>query len=313
FAGALTKKEWEKLTTKSSNPFHNRALTSYPPGSIYKIITAIAALEEKLVTAAKQFFCRGYFLIGRRKALCWTTHGNISFFEAIVHSCDVVFYNLGLQLGIDKISEYAVSSGLGTPTGIDIPLEESGLIPSEEWKLERYGTSWYPGDSMNAAIGQGYVQTTPLQMATLIAACASTRNSIYRPFLCQKIVDQQGNILFQNNAYEISKLNFSLKNMDIIREALLKVVEKGTGRGAYNQYISIAGKTGTAEDPPRQKPHAWFICYAPYENPKIAIAVFIESGGHGGHIAVPIAHDLIIWWNKHRNKEIPENVIKKVH
>jgi penicillin-binding protein 2 len=302
FAKAISHKEWQRLLKEEKNPFHNRALTAFPPGSTFKVVTALAALEEKLVASAKQFFCQGYIQIGRRTFNDWKPHGQISFFDAIVQSCDVVFYNMGLQLGPNVINRYATSLGLGTPTGIDLPQEASGLIPYEEWKKERYGLDWYPGDSMNTAIGQGFVQVTPMQMSVLIAGIASSRNSLPRPFLCKKIVEQDNSILLANQPYELSQLSFSRKNMDTLRQALADVVKAGTGRAAWNEEIAIAGKTGTAEDPPRKYPHAWFIGYAPVNDPRIAIVVFLESGGHGGDTAVPAARDMIMWWNKHRNK-----------
>ncbi|MFC1517341.1 penicillin-binding protein 2 [Candidatus Margulisiibacteriota bacterium] len=302
FAGALTKRSWQKLITKSQDPFHNRAITAYPPGSTFKLVTALAALEERLTSVAKQFFCRGFFQFGRRKALCWTTHNQLSFFDAIVNSCDVVFYHLGLRLGIDNINKYAVSYGLGSPTGIDIPLESSGLIPSEEWKLEKYRKPWFPGDSMNAAIGQGYIQATPLQMALLIAGIANSSNIVYRPFLCKKVVNNKEQTLLANEPYEISRLSFKASNLNILREAMRYTVLRGTGKAALTDQIAIAGKTGTAEDPPRKKPHAWFTCYAPYQTPELAVVVFLEGSGHGGSTAAPIARELIKWWHKNRKQ-----------
>ena len=303
FAGALTKKAWQDLLAKKNDPFHNRALTAYPPGSTFKIVTALASLEERIVSATKQFFCRGFAQYGQRRADCWMAHGQLSFFDGIVHSCNVVFFSLGLQLGIETLGRYAISCGLGSSTGIDLPLENPGLIPTEEWKQENYKKPWYPGDSMNAGIGQGYIQTTPLQMAVLISALASSRNSLMRPYLGRKVVAENGQEVFSNRPQEISRLNFNPKNIDILRKALRQSVLVGTGRAALNDKIAIAGKTGTAEDPPRIRPHSWFVCYAPADTPRIAVAVFLEQGGHGGNTAAPIARDILIWWNEHRQEQ----------
>ncbi len=301
FTKNLSDKDWKALL-KEKDPFHNRALTAYPPGSTFKIVTAIASLEEKIVTPVKQFFCQGYMQIGRRSFACWKTHGQISFFDAIVHSCDVVFYTMGLQLGPNTINHYATALGLGTPTGIDLPQESSGLIPYEEWKKERFKQDWYPGDSLNTAIGQGFVQVTPLQLTVLMAGVASTHNALPRPYLCQKIVNENNKTLFTNSPYELSKLSFSAGTLDIIRDALAQVVVQGTGRAALNDKISIAGKTGTAEDPPRKYPHSWFASYAPVKDPKIAVVVFLEGGGHGGDTAAPIARNVIMWWDRYRHE-----------
>ena len=238
FTKNLTEKDWQKIL-KEKDPFHDRALTAYPPGSTFKVVTTIAALEEKLVFPEKQFYCPGYMQIGRRVFNCWTTHGQLSFFDAIVHSCDVVFYGMGLQLGPNAINKYATSLCLGTPTGIDLPQESSGLIPYEEWKKERFGVEWYPGDSLNTAIGQGFVQVTPLQLAVLMAGIASTRNSLPKPFICRNIEDEKNKVLFENTPYELSKISFSKKTLDTLREALPEVVHLPVYIFAFHSLVPV--------------------------------------------------------------------------
>jgi penicillin-binding protein 2 len=300
FTQALSVKAWKELLLKKENPFHNRALTAYPPGSTFKIIPAIAAIEKKYVTMEKQYYCRGFFQFGRRRALCWKKHGKLSFRNAIIHSCNTVFYDLGIQLGIETIRKYAATFGLGSSTGIDLPMEEIGLLPSQDWIKKNKSRSWYPGDSMNAAVGQGFIQVTPLQLAVMTSALAHPKNHIYRPFICKKIFDDH-TVYYENPGKVIGTLPYQKDTINLIRNALWQTTVQGTGRAAYTPKIKIVGKTGTAEDKPRPKPHAWYTCYAPMGDPKITVVVFLEGGGHGGSTAAPLARRLILWWNKYRN------------
>jgi penicillin-binding protein 2 len=234
-------------------------------------------------------------MIGNRKFKDWTAHGRIDFLDAIAESCDVTFYTLGLKLGAETLSKYARMLGLGKPTGIDLPGEVAGLIPDPSLRKE----PWYLGDTANMAIGQGYVQVTPIQMAVMVSAIANG-GKVYKPRIVSEIINQDGSKVVKPVTL-INDLSRYKKEIDIIKEGMEMVVEKGTGTPARLSGIRVAGKTGTAEnfptrDNPKGKAHAWFIAYAPAENPKIAVSVLVEQGEHGSSTAAPIAAELIDYY-----------------
>ena len=306
FARGLSYEEWNALTHDKKHPMINRALQSqYPPGSTFKIITAIAALEEGVITPATKVDCRGGITYGRWHFGCWRKHGHgvISMHRAIVESCDVYFYEAGKRLGIDKIYDYATSLGLGRETGIELGRERRGLIPNTKWKLENKKLPWFLGETFNTAIGQGYVAATPLQLAVITSAIANGGN-LYKPTL---IKDAPPIIL--------GKAKVRPETLEIIKKGLSGVVNEsgGTGWAAKSQIVSIAGKTGTAQVvaikrdsqslPEKFRDHAWFVAFAPVENPEIALSVFVEHGGHGGGAAAAIAKRAIEGYMNSKNKK----------
>ena len=295
FARGISYDEWLTLS-KDKNPFLNRALQSqYPPGSTFKVLTAIAALEEGAITPSIQVDCRGGINYGRWHFGCWRKKGHhvLSLHRAIVESCDVYFYEAGKRVGIDKIYEYASSFGLGRETGFELVRERCGLIPNTKWKQEEKKQPWYLGETFNTAIGQGYVSVTPVQMAVMIGAIANG-GYIYRPTLMK-----------DEGPVPLGKVKAGPETLEIIKQALHGVVNEpgGTGWAAKSQITAIAGKTGTAQVvsksvdsdylPERFRDHAWFIAFAPVEKPEVALAVFVEHGGHGGAAAAPIAKKAI--------------------
>ena len=307
FARGINQKKWHSLTDNPFHPMLNRALQSQqPPGSVFKIITAIAALEEKAVDPHKKIFCSGSYKLGRRTFRCWKKngHGWVDMKKAIVESCDCYFYNIGLSVGIDNISKYANMFGLGEKTGIDYENEKSGLVPSSSWKNKKYGKPWQKGETLNTSIGQGFLLTTPIQIA---AAYCGIANGEYipRPRIILEIKENGQEKVFKKEIKH--KLNFSAKNLSYIRDALIASVNdpEGTGRKAIIENIIVAGKTGTAQVvskkknvdekkiPYRLRDHAWFVAFAPAKNPKIVVCVLIEHGGHGGVVAAPIAKEII--------------------
>lgn len=295
FARGISTKEWVELLTPEK-PLLNRAISAvYPPGSTFKIAVALAALAEGIVSEDSVFYCPGSMVIGNRKFVCWTTHGRINFLNAIAKSCDVTFYTLGLKLGAEKIAKYARLLGLGDVTGIDIPGEVRGLIPEPSWKKE----PWYIGDTANMSIGQGYVQVTPIQMALLVSTIANG-GKVYKPRIVSKIISQDGTET-SLPVVQVRDLSKFKKEIDIIKRGMEMVVDVGTGILARVEGISVAGKTGTAENFPTKynplgKDHAWFISYAPKDNPQIALSVVVEQGGHGGSTAAPIAAEIISYY-----------------
>ena len=296
FAKGVRYEEWTALMQDKNKPLLNRALQSqYPPGSTFKIIMAIAALEEGVITPDTKVECRGGMTYGKWHFGCWRKkgHGVVSLHRALVESCDVYFYEVGKRLGIDKIYDYASSFGLGKETGFKLVNERRGLIPNTKWKEENKKQTWYPGETLNTAIGQGYVATTPIQMAVMMSAVANGGN-LYRPTLITDTIPVLS-----------GKIKAQPETLDIVKRALSGVVNEpgGTGWAAKSNLASICGKTGTAQviamrgisqnQSGKFRDHAWFVAFAPIENPEISLSVFVEHGGHGGATAAPIAKKAI--------------------
>ena len=301
FSAPLTQWQWESIS-RYGHPFMNRALSPYPAGSTFKPITQSAVLEDNLVEPTRSFYCPGYFKLGTRTAFCWNRkgHGWQDLAGGIRWSCNIVHYNLGLIAGPDRLAKYARKYGLGRRTGIDLPGESEGTVPDSRWKEKVYGEIWYPGDTINFAIGQGFFQSTPLQMASFYSLLANGREA-YVPYIVREIKDRQGNVVYSRNPIVRMELPISQKNLTFLRNALRSVVEKGTGIAAKVRGIPAAGKTGTAEDPPGA-PHAWFDCYAPYDKPEITIVAFAEGGMHGDQVTAFMARDILKWYKENRLK-----------
>jgi penicillin-binding protein 2 len=249
--------------------------------------------------------CTGGYQFGRRLYRDWKAggHGFIDLEQALVHSCDVYFYTVGQRMGIDTIADYAKQFGLGQPTGIELPSERVGIVPSTSWKEKVKGESWLPGETISASIGQGYVTVTPLQMASMIGTIANN-GVAYRPRLVQAIMDRATGRLQELPAVARGKVEVKPQTLKLIQEGLAGVVREGTATRAKSALISIAGKTGTAQTaalrtgpekdiPKKLRDHAWFVAYAPVEKPRIAVAVLVEHMGHGGSAAAPLAKELI--------------------
>ena len=311
FVGGITHEQWDLLISNPFRPMSNRAIQGeYPPGSTYKIITALAGLQEGVIDDKTIFHCPGYYRFGNRAYRCWKKggHGNVDIIKAVEESCDVFFYQVGQRLGVDRLAWYANAFGLGTPTGIKLDQEAHGLIPTAAWKKKRTGVPWQQGETLSIAIGQGSNLATPLQMAVLVAAVANGGNR-YRPMILDRIKMVEGLTLQKNEPQLIGKLPVSASNLDLVKLGLWKVVnsENGTARGSRLADIDISGKTGTSqvisrkedemlpeEDMPvHLRAHAWFVAYAPSEKPTIAVAVVVEHGEHGSGAAAPIAKEMI--------------------
>jgi penicillin-binding protein 2 len=311
FVSGLTHEQWQNLISNPLKPLTNRAVQGeYPPASTYKILTAIAGLEEKVIDEETEFCCPGYYRFGRRDYRCWKAggHGCVDVVEAIAQSCDVFFYQVGLGVGVDRLAWYAKAFGLGSVTEINLPHEARGLIPTAAWKLRRFGIEWQEGETLSIAIGQGFNLVTPLQMAVMIATIANG-GTRYQPQVVKRVETPEGKTVFETESKIAGKVPVSAKTMDLIQKGLWEVVhsDTGTAKGARFPGLQISGKTGTAqvisrkeEDfeeeemlPGHLKAHAWFVAYAPRENPQIAVAVVVENGEHGSGTAAPIARELI--------------------
>ncbi len=311
FVGGINSKKWKALMTDRGKPMTNKAIQGeYPPASTYKIITSIAALEEKEIDIHTTAYCPGFFRYGNRVYRCWNKngHGEISIIDAISQSCDVFYYQAGDKVGVDALAKYAMGCGLNKKTGILLEGEKKGLIPTSSWKKKRFNESWHRGETLSIAIGQGYDLVTPLQMAVFIAAVGNG-GTLYRPRIVSAIEGSQGNLIKEIPTESAGKLPVGKKTLEIIQKGLLKVVDddRGTAKRIRLKHVKIAGKTGTAQVFSVKsgeklktehldfylRDHAWFICYAPAENPVIAISVLIEHGAHGSTAAAPIAAALI--------------------
>jgi penicillin-binding protein 2 len=302
----MTPKQWEEIVSDERHPLTNRATQGqYPPGSTFKIVMAAAALETNTVHPATHIACAGAYQFGRRLYHDWKRggHGLMDIRQAIVDSCDVYFYTVGQRMGIDTIAQYAGQFGLGRDTGVELPSERVGIVPSTTWKARARGEPWLPGETISASIGQGYVTVTPIQMAALIGTVGNNGIS-YQPRLVKSILQRQSGRMQEMTAIQRPHLTTRPETLRIIRDALAGVVTQGTARKALSTLVSIAGKTGTAqtaalragpeeEIPKKFRDHAWFVSYAPVDSPRIAVAVLVEHMGHGGSAAAPLAKQII--------------------
>jgi penicillin-binding protein 2 len=305
FLQGIDRSQWSNLMSSKDHPLQNRAIAGqYPPGSTFKIVMALAGLEEGVIDPDEEIFCNGSFTLGNHTYHCWRKqgHGRVNLHRALVESCDVYFYNVGKRLGVDKIAEYAKMCGLGSATDFELGFEKDGLIPTSDWKLQRFGIPWQPGETISTAIGQGYVLVTPLQMARLISALFNG-GYFYQPSVIEW-VGKENNKIYRFVPKVLGRLHAKEQNMALIRDALIGVVNEphGTGSSARLKAFTVAGKTGTAQvlELGREKAvskevaaefedHAWFLAIAPVENPTLAVAILVENGGHGGSAAAPIA------------------------
>ena len=304
----VSSKAWTELINNKERPLTNRVIHGqYPPGSIFKIILSAALLETETARPSDEIECKGFIRFGKRTFRDWKRggHGLVNMHRSLVESCDVYYYEMGRELGVDTIAKFAHLFGLGESTGIDLGFEKKGLIPTKAWKKKSLKEPWYPGETLSVAIGQGFVSATPLQLVTMIGAVASD-GVWYTPHLLKKIRES---ITGRSTDAEPAKgrdLPISKKTLRSIREALAGVVleRHGTASKSRSDLVSIAGKTGTAqvigrkggnfEDIPEAfQDHAWFVAFAPVENPEIAVVVLVEHGGHGGSAAAPLAREII--------------------
>ena len=300
---------WKEIAAKPEGYFLNRALQgAYPPGSTYKIVTGIAALHEGVVGLDDKIHCGGGLQFGNHFFGCWRKggHGSVDFHRSIVASCDVFYYTMGLRLGVDRLAKYAWALGLGTQTGIELPDERSGLIPTSEWKLKARKDPWHEGETPSIAIGQGYDLVTPIQSAQMVSMVVNGGHKI-RPYLVQSQADPitGAESLVTRNPPPKKEGDVDLRPeiLEQMKKALIDVVAgaEGTAHRLSALKIPMGGKTGTAQVVALGKScgghlckdHAWFVAFAPEENPQIAISVLVENGGHGSSGAAPLAGELI--------------------
>ncbi|KAB8033142.1 penicillin-binding protein 2 [Fluviispira multicolorata] len=318
YQDGLTMEDWQTLRANPFKPLLDKVTGgAYPPGSTFKIMVAIAALEEGVITPDRKYNCPGFFVLGNGRWKCWkhTGHGSVNLENALKLSCDVFFYNIGNLLGIDRISKWGRLFGLGERTGLDLNMELPGISPSTEWKLRTKGLPWLSGDTINASIGQGFNLCTPIQILNAFAAMGNG-GKLYKPHFLKKIVDNQGKIIFEERQTLIREIKLNPANIAVIKKGLYEVVHsaEGTAKKARVPGFTVSGKTGTAQTSAlkftkgvnqediafRALDHAWFASYSPSDVPEIAVVVFSEyDGGGGGANAAPIAQQIIeAFWRK---------------
>jgi penicillin-binding protein 2 len=279
FCGRITGSQWRYLNG-SARPQQNRATAAlYEPGSVAKLITAAAAIEEGRVAAGSRFFCPGYYQLRRWRFRCWARdgHGSLDFVSGFAQSCNVMFIRLGRAVGRPGLERWARAFGLGSTTGIDLSDESSGLIPNPRWKRKRLGLPWYPGDTCQISVGQGGLLITPVQ-AAVVAAAIANGGYLVTPRLVRKIGTHRV------DAPPPTAVGIKPSTAALLRRGMAAVVQRGTARGIWDPSFPVAGKTGTAENP-HGKPHAWFVGFAPVDHPQVAVAVIVEQGGSGAAVA----------------------------
>ncbi|MBF0421621.1 MAG: penicillin-binding protein 2 [Magnetococcales bacterium] len=304
FIRGFSNDEWKRLVTDPKRPLINKAIQGqYPPGSTFKMVVALAALAEGKIDASTRHHCGGSLTRDNHTFYCWKSggHGSMDVVSALEQSCDVFFYKVSEALGIDALARQAKNMGLGSLTEIGLEGERPGLMPSRAWKKATFGHAWYPGETLVTGIGQGAVLATPLQLANMVAAVANG-GRVYRPTFALTSKDQPPVLLHANT--------FKPAHLALVRKGLTAVIngKSGTARQFKPDKVIAAGKTGTSqvvkhkreksgklikEDNERFKDHALFVCYAPVDQPRIAISVIVEHGGHGSTAAAPVAQRIM--------------------
>jgi len=314
FVGGIQGKDWEELTQGASKPLFNKAIHGqYPPGSTFKMMMAMAGLDQGIIDENTTYFCPGYYRIKRKVWYCNNRggHGNVNVVEAIQKSCNVFFYQLGMELGLDNIQDYAGRFGFGARTGVELDGEKAGLVPSREWKERVLGERWYDGETIPVAIGQGFLSVTPIQLLNYVNTIAN-RGLWVQPTLLRRIVAPDGDLVTSEADLPRNThlLSLPANLFDVVQEGMVRVVnDQGTGRSARSRKVLIAGKTGSAqvvgrsisrseEDDVDEKllPHSLFAAFAPADNPQISVMVIVEHGVSGGRIAAPIAKSIIEYY-----------------
>ena len=312
FAEGISVDDFQRLANDSRRPLLNHAISGlYPPGSTYKLVAAAGALEENVAEPSTAIECAGHLILPSGWVFYdWllTGHGTVNLHRAISESCNVYFYNISggnpytefKGLGERRLAEFGRSFGFGTPTGIDLPNEAAGVVPDHKWKNENLSAPWVTGDTYQAAIGQGLMQASPLQLVNMYAAIGNG-GTLFKPRIVDRIEDADGEVVNVPPVEEIGKIDVSPTNLSLIQRGLVETVNgpQGTGGRARTSVVTMAGKTGTAEyagpkDRDGNAPsHAWFVGYAPADSPRIAFVVLIKDGGEGSLAAAPVARDLV--------------------
>lgn len=316
FARGISVRQFQTLLEDPRSPLLDRAVSgAYPPGSTYKIITTSAALSEGLVHRNSTFYCSGVFMVGDMPFNCFVRsgHGPLDLIDCLAHSCDVVYYRLGTELGLARMERYSRSFGLGALTGIDLPGEDPGNLPGPGWKEKNLGEQWFAGDNANMAIGQGFLAVTPIQMALATAAVANG-GTLWRPQLVEWVRDGTSTA-HRVPPLVVGRIPVASEHLSLVRKGMEGAVDRGTAAGVGSELAELAGKTGTVEnsptsDNPEGRNHTWFTSYYPASAPDLVVTVFLEkSGGYGGSLAAPVAAEVVQEWKAIRSDPGPTPVL----
>ena len=312
FSGPIGAQELATLVNDPGKPLLNHAISEmYQPGSTFKTIVAAAALQEGIASTDTVINSRGYITVEREFDpnvvdifRDWAALGPLDFYGGLAMSSDIYYYYLSggkadeafVGLGEDRVAKYARAFGLGAPTGVDLPIESAGLVPDPSWKEETIGESWFVGDTYNFGIGQGYLATTPLQMLVAVAAIGNG-GDVLVPHLLKEVRDSDGNVVRQVEPEVRQRVPVERNHLDIVGRAMLQSVFVGTASPAQVRGLAVAGKTGTAEfgqlrPDDTYETHGWFVGFAPYDNPQVAVVVFVQRG-EGGTQAAPAAGQIL--------------------
>lgn len=312
FSRGLSTEYWNSLRDNPNNPLRDRTIQEhYSPGSTFKMVTALTALEEKMIDPNTTIFCDGTLKLGRKTYHCWREfgHGRVNMRRALKESCNIYFQRIAKKMDIDVLARYAKMLGFNSPTGIALPRERSGLIPDREWKLKRNGVEWQLGETLSCAIGQSYVLVSPLQLAQAYAVIANG-GKIHRPYVVKEIVDDQGKAKKSYDPTLVKNIKISPRTLSIIKEGLHAVVNEvgGTAFASKGKGLNMAGKTGTAQvirmnrdklfskcdkNEFKYRNHGVFAGFAPADDPRIAVAVIVEHGCAGSKSAAPVAKQVV--------------------
>ncbi len=294
FIGGISIKNWKSINENPFHPMDNRAIAGeYPPGSTFKIVTGVAALETKKVTPQELIFDSGQHWLVPKVNAAGEALGWINFYQALSMSDNVYFYEMGNRLGVDELERYARLFGLGALTGIDLPGESEGLVANRAYKEKVFKEDWYLAETFDAAIGQGFQLATPLQMAVLMSEIANG-GIRWRPHVVGKVLSSKGEVISVTQPQEMGRIDISPETLKLVRDGLRGVSEAGgTGAGVFANFpVPVAGKTGTSENP-HGDDHGWFVAYGPFDDPRITVAVIIEQGGYGSTSAGPVARKIL--------------------
>ncbi|MAZ49894.1 MAG: penicillin-binding protein 2 [Halobacteriovoraceae bacterium] len=329
FSKGLTQEYWSSLINNEDKPLGDRSIQNhFSPGSTFKPFTAIAALEEDIIDPSTKIRCHGVFRFGGRNYRSWKRYGTekVDITDALKHSCNIFFYKVATELDIDDLAKYAKMFGFGKKTGIQLPREVSGLIPTKEWKLKRNGIEWQKGETLSCSIGQSYVLVSTLQLANAYAAIA-TKGKLYKPYVVKEVFDNQGKIIKKFEPELVRQIELKPSTWESVRTGLYKVVNEPNGTAWWRRGLGnmMAGKTGTSQVVRAQseeqlyskcsemdykyRHHGVFVAFAPFDNPKIAVAALVEHGCGGSSAAAPVVEKVV---NTYMKKYLPEKHEKLV-
>ncbi|HLD30546.1 MAG TPA: penicillin-binding protein 2 [bacterium] len=297
--------EIEKIFRDTEHPLLNRTIQSrYSPGSVFKIILAMANIETNKFGFSEKIYCEGKFFLNNIEFACWKEegHGEMDFARGIINSCNVYFYKLGLRLGVETISHYARLAGMNLKSEVELPYEVGGLVPDPSWKRKTHKYPWLPGDTVNLSIGQGWLSITPMEML-LMGMGVSGEGKIFRPYLVEGIYDENGSPVKMIEPEVLHSYELKKKTWIFLKENLRRVVEEGTGRGVRVEGLTLCGKTGTSQNP-FGKPHSWFLSFNE-DAKKMVLLVLVENGGMGSEVAVPISRAI---WKKFKELNFDEKI-----